>query len=137
MAFRSMMLTDVPNFAFAIGYTNASWTLKVDLVAEHVCRLLARMDERGESICTVEPPGPDVQAVPILDFQAGYVLRAIEAFPRAGSIEPYCLRQNYLLDARTLRRGRLEDGLRFTRVQRSAGRQSSGSASPGERGCRE
>ena len=45
------MLTGVPNFAFAFGYTNSSWTLKVGLMCEHFCRLLAHMDAHGYDTC--------------------------------------------------------------------------------------
>ncbi|MEA2170574.1 MAG: hypothetical protein QOF76_3874, partial [Solirubrobacteraceae bacterium] len=86
--FRSMMLSGVPNFAFAIGYTNSSWTLKVDLVCEHFCRLLEHMEARG--LTTVVPVLDDPgERGPLLDLSSGYVERAIGAFPRAGSRGPW------------------------------------------------
>ncbi|MTE17268.1 flavin-containing monooxygenase [Nocardia aurantiaca] len=115
MAYKGMMLSGVPNLAFTIGYTNASWTLKADLVAEFVCRLLRHMDERGYSQATPWPD-PSVTTAPLLDFQAGYVLRSMDRFPKAGSRTPWRLGMNYAQDVITLRHGRIEDGtIRFAR----------------------
>src|SRR5439155_515231 len=83
MADKGMMLSGVPNFAFTIGYTNASWTLKADLVSEFACRLLKYMDARGYDTCVPVNDDPAVTPQPLLDFQAGYVLRSIDQFPRA------------------------------------------------------
>ena len=110
MAYRAMMLSGVPNFAFTIGYTNASWTLKADLVAEYVVRLLDRMRSTGRrQVVPVRDEG--VEAVPLMDFDAGYVRRAAHTLPRQGTVEPWALRQSYLHDARSLRRARLDDGV--------------------------
>ena len=110
VAYKALMLSGVPNFAFTIGYTNASWTLKADLVAEYVCRLLAHLDATGAR--TVVPVAdPTVERSPLMDFQAGYVLRAIDQMPRQGHVEPWRLRQNYVFDVRTIRRGRIDDGV--------------------------
>ncbi|MFE3727245.1 FAD-containing monooxygenase EthA, partial [Nocardia sp. NPDC059154] len=115
MAYKGMMLSGVPNFAFTIGYTNASWTLKADLVAEFVCRLLRHMDIHGYSQATPWPD-PAVTTAPLMDFQAGYVLRSMDRFPRAGSRAPWRLGMNYAQDVITLRHGRIEDGtIRFGR----------------------
>ena len=76
-----MMLSGVPNFAFTVGYTNASWTLKADLVSEFGCRLLAYMDSRGYDTCVPVDDDPSVTRQPLLDFSAGYVLRSIDQFP--------------------------------------------------------
>jgi cation diffusion facilitator CzcD-associated flavoprotein CzcO len=105
MAYKGMMLGGVPNFAFAIGYTNASWTLKVDLTAEYVCRLLNHMDRQRKRICLPRNDDPSVTAEPLLDFQAGYVLRSIEEFPKQGSKKPWRLHMNYLVDLVALRFG--------------------------------
>jgi monooxygenase len=114
MAYKAMMLSDVPNFAFAIGYTNASWTLKVDLTAEYVCRLLNHMDETGTRICVPHNDDPSVTEEPLLDFQAGYVLRALHMFPKQGSKAPWKLRQNYPRDVLALRFGSVKDpGMKF------------------------
>jgi cation diffusion facilitator CzcD-associated flavoprotein CzcO len=113
LAYKGMMLSGVPNFAFTIGYTNASWTLKADLVAEFVCRVLAHMGSRGYTTCTpVDDEG--VERVPLLDFEAGYVQRSLHLFPQAGAKAPWRLGMNYAQDVLTLRHGSLDDGaLRF------------------------
>ena len=110
MAYRAMMLSGVPNFAFTIGYTNASWTLKADLVAEYVVRVLARMRATGaRSVVPVRDP--EVPEVPLMDFASGYVQRAVHTLPRQGTTAPWTLKQNYLHDALALRRARLDDGV--------------------------
>jgi monooxygenase len=110
MAYQALMLSGVPNFVFTIGYTNASWTLKADLVAEYLCRLLTRMDDGGHR-SFVAVPDPTVGETPLMDFEAGYVLRALHLLPKQGDREPWRLRQNYLRDVRTIRRGTLDDGV--------------------------
>jgi monooxygenase len=125
MAYKGMMLSGVPNFAFTIGYTNASWTLKADLVSEFVCRLLKHMDRNGYDTCVAVNDDPTVTEQPLLDFQAGYVLRVIDQFPKAGSRAPWRLAQNYARDVVTLRHGKIDDGsMRFTAsTRRGAGRE--------------
>jgi cation diffusion facilitator CzcD-associated flavoprotein CzcO len=114
LAYKGMMLSGVPNFAFTIGYTNASWTLKADLVSEFVCRLLAHMDAKGFDAAVPVNDDPSVTEVPLLDFAAGYVLRSIDQFPRAGSRAPWRLGMSYAHDLVTLRHGKVDDGtLRF------------------------
>ena len=125
MAYKGMMLSGVPNFAFTIGYTNASWTLKADLVSEFVCRLLKHMDARGYDTCVPVNDDPSVTEQPLLDFAAGYVLRSIDQFPKAGSRAPWRLAQNYARDVVTLRHGKIDDGsMRFT--ARISGRHAAG-----------
>jgi monooxygenase len=114
--YKGMMLSDVPNFAFTLGYTNASWTLKADLAAEYVCRLLNHMRAGGYEVCMPQVSDPAVTEEPLLDFTSGYVLRSLAELPKQGSKEPWRLKQNYPLDLRTLRYGPVEDGaMRFTR----------------------
>jgi cation diffusion facilitator CzcD-associated flavoprotein CzcO len=116
MAYKGMMLSGVPNFAFTIGYTNASWTLKADLVSEYVVRLLRHMDADGYDQCVPADDDPTVTARPLMDFQAGYVLRSIDEFPKAGSRSPWQLGMSYAHDLLKLRYGRIHDGvLRFSR----------------------
>jgi hypothetical protein len=100
----------VPNFVFTIGYTNASWTLKADLVAEFTCRLLEHLARHGHR-SVVPVRDPSVAEVPLMDFTSGYVLRALDQLPRQGDREPWRLRQSYLRDRRTLRRAPLDDGV--------------------------
>jgi cation diffusion facilitator CzcD-associated flavoprotein CzcO len=110
MTYRALMLDGVPNFVFTVGYTNASWTLKVDLVAEFTCRLLAHLAERGyRSVVPVRDPS--VGEVPLMDFRSGYVLRALDQLPHQGDRDPWRLRQSYLRDRRTIHRAPLEDGV--------------------------
>ena len=101
------MLSDVPNFAFTIGYTNASWTLKADLVGEYVVRLLRHMDEHGYDVAVPANDDPSVTERPLLDFDAGYVLRSIDEFPRAGSRAPWQLGMSYAHDVVNLRHGKV------------------------------
>jgi monooxygenase len=110
MAYKGMMLSGVPNCAFTVGYTNASWTLKADLTSEYVCRVLAHMDAHGYRKSVPELSDPSVEELPLLDFTSGYVLRSLDQFPKQGSKEPWKLRQNYVLDIRTIRRGPIDDG---------------------------
>jgi monooxygenase len=110
MGYKGMMLSGVPNMAVALGYTNASWTLKCDLTCQYVCRLLKHMDERGYRQATPENRDPSVAEEPFIDFSSGYVLRAIEKFPKQGSKAPWRLYQNYARDIVALRYGALEDG---------------------------
>jgi cation diffusion facilitator CzcD-associated flavoprotein CzcO len=109
-AYKGMMLSGVPNFAFSVGYTNASWTLKADLTSEYVCRLLNHMDAHGYRSCVPDVTDPSITTQPMIDFSSGYVRRAIDQFPKQGSKEPWRLRQNYVLDIRTIRHGRIDDG---------------------------
>ncbi len=109
LVYKGMMFSDVPNFAFAVGYTNASWTLKCDLTAEYVCRLLNHMEHHGFAVCTPRVNDPDVEEEPVIDFNSGYVLRALAALPRQGSKTPWRLHQNYVKDLSMMRYGRLDD----------------------------
>ena len=110
MAYKALMLSGVPNFVFTIGYTNASWTLKADLVADYVVRLLGHMDQHGHRT-VVAPADDEVGPAPFMDFSSGYVVRALDALPQQGDREPWKLRQNYLHDLRTIRRRPIDDGV--------------------------
>jgi monooxygenase len=116
VAYKGLMLSGVPNFALTLGYTHASWTLKGDLVSEYICRLLNHMDQRGYQACT--PLAPDSpQRQPLIDLQAGYVLRSVAVLPKQGPAAPWRQYQNYPRDVLLLRHGPLEDeGVRFTRA---------------------
>ncbi|MEV5704901.1 NAD(P)/FAD-dependent oxidoreductase [Actinoallomurus sp. NPDC052274] len=116
MTYKGMMLSGVPNFVFTIGYTNASWTLKADLVSEYVIRLLRHLDAHGYDQCVPRNDDPTVTPRPLLDFQAGYVLRSVDEFPKAGSRAPWRLGMSYAHDLITLRYRAIDDGtLRFSR----------------------
>jgi len=110
MSYKALMLSGVPNFAFTIGYTNASWTLKADLVTEYVVRLLRHMDQRGYRQVVAERD-PSVGERPFMDFSSGYVLRALDEVPVQGDRAPWLLKQNYVTDVRTIRRDDIDDGV--------------------------
>ena len=97
VAYRGLMLSGVPNFAFCIGYTNASWTLRSDLCARYVCRLLSFMDKNGYAIATPDP-GPSGPLRPLLALSSGYVRRALDSFPKQGERDPWSVKQNYVHD---------------------------------------
>ena len=119
MAYKGMMLSGVPNFAYTIGYTNASWTLKADLVSEYIVRLLRYMDRHGYDQCVPVNDDPTVTERPLLDFDAGYVLRSVHEFPKAGSRQPWQMGMSYAHDLVKLRHGRIDDGaMRFSRLER-------------------
>jgi cation diffusion facilitator CzcD-associated flavoprotein CzcO len=119
MSYKGMMYSDVPNLASAIGYTNASWTLKCELTSGYVCRLLNYMARHGYRQCTPRRRDPSITEQPILTFTSGYVQRALDSLPHQGSKRPWKLYQNYLLDLLTLRFGRLNDGtMEFRRLRR-------------------
>jgi monooxygenase len=113
--YRGMMFSGMPNMAFTVGYTNSSWTLKTDLTGKYVCRLLNKMARGGYTTVTPQIKG-DLGEVPMLDFDAGYVLRAREMMPKNGDRLPWQNYQNYIRDFIGLRLGRLnDDELEFTK----------------------
>ena len=115
VGYKGMMFSGVPNMALTLGYTNASWTLKADLVAEYVCRVLNHMDERGYDRFVPRRPGPSIPTEPFLNLQSGYVTRALDHLPLQGAVAPWRLNQNYVRDVQLLRRGSLyDDGIEFS-----------------------
>ena len=110
LTYKGMMYSDVPNLASALGYTNASWTLKCDLTAGYVCRLLNHMERHGYSHCTPRRLDPAITDEPALSFTSGYVQRALSSLPKQGSKKPWRLNQNYALDMLSLRFSGVEDG---------------------------
>jgi cation diffusion facilitator CzcD-associated flavoprotein CzcO len=116
VTYKGMMLSGVPNFALTVGYTDASWTLKADLVARYVCRLLDHLQRRGYAAVVPLPPPPDDPRVPLLELSSGYVQRSLADVPRQGVQRPWRLHRTYLGDLVTLRLGPLHDrGVRFVR----------------------
>ena len=117
MTYKGMMYSDIPNVASALGYTNASWTLKCDLTAGFVCRLINHMDRSGFDWCVPRNNDPTIEAEPALSFTSGYVQRALPSLPKQGSRTPWKLHQNYARDMLSLKYSRLEDGaLEFGRT---------------------
>jgi monooxygenase len=120
LGYKGMMISDVPNLAVAIGYTNASWTLKCDLTCEYLCRLLNHMDANGYAQCTPRNRDASQATEPFIDLKSGYVERSIDQFPRQGLRSPWRLHQNYARDTALLRYGSLEDGvLEFSAAARA------------------
>ncbi|MCC9176545.1 alpha/beta fold hydrolase [Arthrobacter sp. zg-Y750] len=118
VAYRGVMLSGIPNMAFAIGYTNAAWTLKVGLLTQWFSRLLTSMDRHGYTAAV--PVAPEaLQTRPLLDFGAGYVQRSLASLPRQGTQAPWLMTMNFLADRRDLQNGVLADEhLRFTGPER-------------------
>lgn len=103
IAYKGMMLDAVPNMAFAIGYTNASWTLKVDLVSSYVSRLMRFMSENGYATVTPRLPSDPMATAPLIDMTSGYFERSRATLPRQGDRAPWRLRQHYFKDAALFR----------------------------------
>ncbi|MCW2991958.1 MAG: flavin-binding family monooxygenase [Solirubrobacterales bacterium] len=121
VGYKGLMFSGIPNLAVALGYTNASWTLKCDLTFEYVCRLLNHMDAHDYASVVPGEPGPDVELVPFIDLKSGYVTRSIDKFPRQGDRAPWRLFQSYGRDILLLKRGEIDDGtLEFTKAPRAA-----------------
>jgi cyclohexanone monooxygenase len=110
MSYKGMMLSELPNCVMTFGYTNASWTLKADLTAAYVCRLLRYMDRKGIAIA-VPRRETGVEPEPFLNFTSGYVQRAKGELPQQGSRRPWQVYQNYFQDMLTIRFGRIADGV--------------------------
>jgi monooxygenase len=124
MSYKGMMFSGVPNLASVFGYTNASWTLKADLTAQYVCRLLNYMARRKVEIAIPEQHETVAEA-PWLDFSSGYITRAMDKFPKQGASKPWKVNQNYALDLIALRFGRLDDGvMRFSTRKGAAAKPS-------------
>jgi cation diffusion facilitator CzcD-associated flavoprotein CzcO len=109
LTYKGMMLEGVPNVALAIGYTNASWTLKCDLTCDYVCRLLNHMREVGMQQCTPVNHDASVRPEPLLGLRSGYIQRSADRFPKQGSKQPWKVHQSYLRDYRALKMSSVED----------------------------
>jgi cation diffusion facilitator CzcD-associated flavoprotein CzcO len=117
--YKGMMFGGVPNLAWCVGYINASWTLRADLTARYVCRLLNYMDRHGiDATIPTVPPGMPSVGEPLMALSSGYVQRAAARLPRQGARPPWRMRTNYLTDLPAMRLGRIDDGnVRFVRVK--------------------
>lgn len=102
LSYKGMMLNDVPNLFLAFGYTNASWTLKCDLTARYVCRLVNHMERLGYAFCVPRIGDRPVARQPMLDFSSGYVRRAEGSLPGQGPKAPWRVHQNYIKDLAAL-----------------------------------
>ena len=108
--YRGAMLSGVPNFAVAIGYTNASWTLKVDLIGNYITRLLNYMHKKDYKVCTPVFEDTQFKSERLLNFDAGYILRGQEVMPLQGSKKPWKVYENYIKDFFLIKKGKLNDG---------------------------
>jgi monooxygenase len=131
MVYKGCMLSGVPNFALSFGYTNASWTLKADLICQYVSRILNHMQAHGYVRCMPVNEDPSVTETPFVDFTPGYFLRSMNLLPKQGSKLPWRLHQNYMRDLRLIKRSPLEDGaLQFSGHDRESGAAPAQSAVP-------
>ncbi len=117
--YKGLMLSDVPNLAVVFGYTNASWTLKSDLAARYVCRLLRHMDRHGHAICVPRIHEVALERRPMIDFSSGYVTRAESSLPAQGPNPPWRVHQNYLKDLAIMRFGSVTDAAMEFRAEQS------------------
>jgi cation diffusion facilitator CzcD-associated flavoprotein CzcO len=105
MTYKGVLVQDIPNFAILLGYTNAAWTLKVDVAADYVCRVLEEMDQRSVRVVTPRAPSGELQNEGILDpLQAGYVRRGGAVMPRQGRDVPWRVLHHYEKDCVMFRR---------------------------------
>ena len=112
--YKGIMVSDVPNLVSTFGYINASWTMRADLIAEFVCRLVNHMNEAGARQCTprLRIEDRDMRPQPwVQGFSSGYVQRVMERLPKQGDREPWLNPQNYLRDRRRFRKESLDDGV--------------------------
>jgi monooxygenase len=118
IAYKGFAYSDVPNLASTFGYVNASWTLRADLIARYVCRLLNHMDHTGTAICTprLRPSDASMHTRPLLDhLSSGYMQRAADRYPKQGDREPWINPQDYGKDKKMFRKSPVDDGvMRFT-----------------------
>jgi cation diffusion facilitator CzcD-associated flavoprotein CzcO len=114
LQYKGMMFSDVPNLAYTFGYTNASWTLKAELVAAYVCRLLNTMRKRGLRQATPFNDDAAMAVEPAVDLTSGYIRRAAATLPKQGTRRPWRLHQNYARDLIALRFGSVDKAMRFS-----------------------
>ncbi len=108
-AYKGVMFSEMPNFAIAIGYTNASWTLKADLNCQFVARVLNYMKENNFSVCVPQFDYENQKSEPLLDFNSNYILRANDIMPKQGSKAPWKVHQNYIKDVFSLKYADVKD----------------------------
>ncbi len=109
LAYKGMMLSGLPNFAMTFGYANASWTLKADLTANYVCRLLNHM-RRNQYSTVVPHADARVQPMSMMPLSSGYVARSQSLLPKQGDRAPWQTASSYWADYLRVHWGRLSDG---------------------------
>ncbi len=110
--YRNCMFADVPNLAIVFGYLSASWTLRADLTAKYVCRVLNQMAKNGAD--TVVPRPEDVTALtqgPGFPFSSGYIQRALPLMPKSEAKLPWRLNMDYFEDKADYAQRPINDGL--------------------------
>ena len=107
-AYKGMMLSGVPNTFLSVGYTNASWTLKVDLTNRYASRLINYMDKKGYKQARATTT-PGMQDVELMDLTSGYIQRSLDMLPKQATNTPWRLHQNFILDNLSLRFTSLDD----------------------------
>ena len=116
LAYKGMMFSGIPNLAQSFGYINASWTLRSDLIADYVCRLLNHMRKSGVDIATPTPAADVVPERLAMDLQSGYVQRGADALPRSGNRAPWMVTANYKYDRKELMEGPVTDEMAFAKA---------------------
>ncbi|MCO8043988.1 NAD(P)/FAD-dependent oxidoreductase [Acinetobacter bohemicus] len=112
MLYRGIMVSDVPNMALIIGYINASWTLKVDIAAEYICRLLNHMDHKGYDEVVAQGDISELMDDTVMgSLSSGYIARAADVMPKQGKHAPWHVSNNYLADRKDLKQASFKDGV--------------------------
>ena len=120
LIYKGMMLSGAPNLFLSFGYTNASWTLRSDVTARAVCRILNYIRRRGFEVCTPREPA-GIERLPVIAFSSGYVQRALPLLPKQGSRPPWAVPQNYIKDRLAMRLTPVDADLEFSGSQSAAG----------------
>ncbi len=122
--YRNCMFSNVPNFATIFGYLNASWTLRVDIVANYICRVINHMDAVGAKIAVpLMPAGTEPSEDNIFDFSSGYLQRGMHILPKNAAALPWRLNQDYIRDRKDMRVAPVDDGvLKFSGAKTAAKR---------------
>ena len=112
MLYQGIMVSDVPNMAMIIGYINASWTLKVDIAAEYICRLINYMDKNGYDEVIAQGDQTELMEDTVMgSLSSGYIARAADVMPKQGKHAPWNVTNNYLADRKILKNARFDDGV--------------------------
>jgi cation diffusion facilitator CzcD-associated flavoprotein CzcO len=111
--YKGMMLSGVPNLFLSFGYANASWTLRSDLTARTLCRLLNQMEKRGQTVCMPHADST-MERRSVIEFSSGYVTRAVALLPSQGDRRPWRVEQNYVRDFAAMTFGPIDEALRLT-----------------------
>jgi len=108
ITYKGMLLSQLPNFAIAVGYTSSSWTLKIGLLCEYFCRLLNFMEQYDYGVCEAIPD-KSLNTMPLMNFGAGYILRSAEQLPKQGDKHPWAMSWSYAADVKIFKKGRIDD----------------------------